>query len=63
MHDRRTILEFAVAGIVSLATGSVAGVFPPAASASAAIGAGRVHLVNGWVLTEADLVRLGLHDR
>ena len=50
MHRRRTILKLSAAGIA-------AWLWPAAVPAASA--GGGLYLVNGWLLTEADLGRLG----
>ena len=59
MEARRLFLKSM--GAVALAP--LAGWAAPLAAGPAVIAAGGVFLVNGWVLTRADLVALGLDAR
>ncbi len=59
MQDRRHFLGLTGAVALSVAA-------PMAATSGAATAAsrkGRFYIVNGWILTGVDLVRLGLDDR
>jgi hypothetical protein len=59
---RRTVLKFGAAGLLASALPATAGTTVAAAPpVPVAIGRG-LYLVDGWLLTEADLVHLGLDD-
>lgn len=62
MHNRRAVLRYSGAVAVALAAPEALLLDAPLAGA-APQQQQRLHLVNGWILTDADLVRLELDDR